>query len=365
MDHHNYVMTCINSRYLPEHFQRRQFLRMVGALFYAGSTLRIPASVDFGKSVLDDASLQELKRCHEERKRIVSEAVVPLDRLTSQYKAALVTLKNQLQTQGKLDAVLAVEAEVRSLSSGVGVQSEAADMEIAKLQRVYSSRLDALATPYREAILKAESFYGKSLDSLAKSWTKIGRIDAAAAMSKMAVESNKRAILIKDMISKRTNYLNLCNPDICQIVSAPENDGKPQYEFGRSLTREEEIEFRDVIWAPSNKETKTIISVNVPPGFNAVSFVGVGSFDGYIWSRVLSYSVEADGKIIATFGSDKTHWPRILFLPSATTEIRLITTGNFNGGGAESYWAWPRLHTGLRSVAASTGWPKNLPVNKS
>jgi hypothetical protein len=348
----------------PLMVKRRRLLRLAYVSLLTGCVKLTSATTETGNSVLDEAILKELASCDDQRRNMVAEAAIPFATLGQQYKTALSTLKSQWQAQGKLEFLIALEDEIKSVSPGIGIQKETNNNEILKLQKVYSSRLASLSSKYREAILKSENSYGIDLTSLMKSLTKTGRFEAAASISKLALESNNRANRIKDMISKRIDYLSLCNPDICSIDSAIENDGTQQIKFGGSLNREEKFDFDEVIWAPSSKEVRSIIAVNVPPGFNFVSLVGIGSFEAYIWTRILHYSVEGDGKVLATFNSDRKHWPRIIPLPPATKKIRLITTGNFNNGGDQSFWAWPRLHTGLSSVAAATGWPKQLLIDK-
>jgi hypothetical protein len=317
--------------WLPVPSTRRRFLGLACASLCAGYQGLSPAAVALWESVADEALRKEITNCDLERRRIVEEAALPLTNLAVQYKAALAILKEKLQAQAKLEAVLTLDLEMNRVVTGLAIQSESTDLELAKLQRVYSSRLASFAPRYRDAIFKAETFYGGSLVSLGKGWTKAGQTAAAEEVSRMAVESGKRAVKIKEMINKQTDYLNLCNPDLCRIVSATINDGKPNVEFGKTVKRENELEFKDAIWAPSSgspgTDVQSIISIDVPPGFNAVSVVGVGNFDSYIWSRILNYSLEADGKVIAAFQSDAKHWPRVVFLPLGTKEVRLITKG--------------------------------------
>jgi hypothetical protein len=311
--------------------------------------------------------MEKLNTADAERRKTLAELDQRLKTLADQYSNALEKLKPTFQQEARLDAILAVNAEIEQTSAGIVPQTESAIAEISRLQRIYTSQVSQIGSRYSEALIKAEVTHSEKLQELISVLTLAGRAQEAVAVGNLKTESDRRTALFKDMARNRSSYLPLHDDLLCRIVESPENDGKVMLQLKNEVTRQikrgekEKIAFKEAIYVPASQRKESIVEFDVPPGFRFLSVIGVGKGDEeYVWGRRAQFEITADGELLSKFASDGEHWLKIIRLPINTKKIRLQLRKNTHDNNHHSHWAWPRLHTGFDNVGKNTGWPPKI-----
>lgn len=329
--------------------------------FWSGlcSAGELPRPVEF----VDVAVSAAVDAADQGRRAELMAFIEPLATLAAQFTKALEGLKPKLQAGGKLEELVELERELGRVTPGLTVQQESRLAEIARLQGIYASQLDHRATRLRQAILKSEEGYRGTLEALALDLVRKGKTADAGVVSGLRDESARRVALMKAMVGKGIDHIDLCDEALGRVVESPTNDGRTKLAFGRSFEVQAGIDdpkmimIKEAIFMPAHFQKISIVEYDIPPGFRMLSFMGVAAFGGQWYFRLANYEVQVNGKKLAAFTSDAVHWPKIIVLPEDARTLRFISHRINNADLDHTYFAWPRLHTGLSRVAEHAGWP--------
>lgn len=313
----------------------------------------------------DSGAKSEVEAVDAARRALVGKLTEPMGKLAVQYKQALENLKPKFQSEGRLGEILAIDQEIARVSPGVTVQEESANVDVARLQRIYRNQLANQSSRLGEAMVKAEEKYRDDLVKISADLVRAGLTADAVSATALKDESVRRIQLYKNMVSKRENHLAISDAALGRVIEARKNDDKFLMEFGRAtetLAHAKDLknmEIREGIAVPAQPGYPTKLEFDLPPGFRFLSIIGVGSFVSFGPSRQTQYAVEVDGVELGKFFSDAQHWLKIFLLPEKAKVLRLVSNWETPHNQA-TYWAWPRLHTGLAQVSEATGWPPVL-----
>jgi hypothetical protein len=238
----------------------------------------------------------------QKRRADVAESFKALEALAEKFTNALKGLRPTLQNRGVLEDLDELDRELADVTTGVTVQQDSQLPEIKKLQDIYAREIDKAAPNLRESIRKAEDVYHRTLDEIVEELIRNGNTADARVVTALKKESARRIELLKTMVDRRQDHINLCDEVLGRVIESPINDGRNEVAFGRSVDRpvskdnqKDKITFKEAIYTPTKFEGKiSIVEYDIPPGFTKLSFVGVGAFSEHIWARVTTYRIEVD-----------------------------------------------------------------------
>ena len=132
--------------------------------------------------VLADTSTRtkaDLEALSKARVAAITAAQQPLTVLADRYRAALQKQKDVAQASGDLRGVLAADAALAELNTGVKAVKPRQDVNVSRLRDIYHREHKALGLQVQRKILEVESDHLRRLEKLMADLTKLGLIDDA------------------------------------------------------------------------------------------------------------------------------------------------------------------------------------------
>ena len=194
------------------------------------------------------AALQQLRTRFEAGVAILNQPRIVLN---TDYRDYLEKQKGAYKAAGKLEAMLAVDAELKSYESDPAPKLSPFP-ELKRLQAIYRKQRDAAAKNYSRLKLQLIRGYRDDASKLASEWTKAGRIKEAKlalAEAKRFGEMEKDPSLAVAKIAgtyegsrageEMTNGLGM---KLCWIPAGEFTMGSPNTEGGRQPEREAQVQ---------------------------------------------------------------------------------------------------------------------------
>ena len=153
-------------------------------------TLNIPASGD----EVPEAVLERHDDYQHGIAELRKQSESSLTESATEYIAAIENLRKEAQSAGQLEAVLALEEELKVLRSNSGRPGKKSPKETVKFKREFERRATEIEKEFADAVRQRHSEFKVALLEAEKEQTRADRIDSALAVREFRVEFEKRPL---------------------------------------------------------------------------------------------------------------------------------------------------------------------------
>ena len=127
-------------------------------------------------------------------KELQKQSESSLTESAAEYVAAIENLRKEAQSAGQLEAVLALEEELKLLRSNSGRPGKKSPKETAKYKREFERRAAEIDKEFGDAVRQRHSEFKAALLEAEKEETRADRIDSALAVREFRVEFEKQSL---------------------------------------------------------------------------------------------------------------------------------------------------------------------------